>query len=176
MSRYKELLIKKAKRNNYEKLLNKEIAFDSSDDSDEDYSTSLNKRVKKGEEHGIQDDEEEKRLREQIDKMSLLEIVEQNEKKSEEQARAKHQNSFSLFSYDKNYYNIHKIEKKLMDQQRLTRIADYIYNPTLEEHKGLPYCIRQYKNLVFVGISQGIIRIFDYHTNEELKSLTLKKK
>ena len=91
-------------------------------------------------------------------------------------AKAKHQNSFSLFSYDKNYYNIHKIEKKLMDQQRLTRIADYIYNPMQDEFKGLPYCIKQYKNLVFIGISQGVIRIFDYHTNDELKPLTLKKK
>lgn len=106
----------------------------------------------------------------------MLEIVEQNEKKSVELARVKHQNSFSLFSYDKNYYNIHKIEKKLMDHQRLTRIADYIYNPAQEEYKGLPYCIRQYKNFIFVGISQGVIRIFDYSTNEELKPLELKKK
>lgn len=121
------------------------------------------------------DEEEDRRLLDQISRMSLMEIVEQYEKKSEEQARTKYQNSFSVFSYDKNYYNIHKIEKKLIDYIRLTKIADYIYHPALKEYDGLPYCIKQYKDLIFIGISQGIIRIFDCQTNEELKPLVIKK-
>lgn len=144
-----------------------------SDDSDEDETGQLRQKMEA--EQNKKDEEEDKRMQEQIIRMSLLEIVEQKEKKSEEQARAKHQNSFSVFSYDKNYYNIHKIEKKLIDPQRLTKIADYIYNPSLREYDGLPYWIKQYKNLIFVGISQGLIRIFDYHTNEELKPLVSKK-
>ena len=75
-----------------------------------------------------------------------------------------------------NYYNIHKIEKKLMDHNRLIKIADYIYRPSMSEYEGLPYCILQFKQYIFVGISQGIIRIFDYKTDEELKPLILKKR
>ena len=108
-----------------------------SDDSDEDETGKLRQKIEA--EQKQKDEEEEKRMQEQITRMSLLEIVEQKEKKSEEQARAKHQNSFSVFAYDKNYYNIHKIEKKLIDPQRLTKIADYIYNPSLREYDGLPY-------------------------------------
>lgn len=142
--------------------------------SDSDDDTGL-LREKIDEDHKKKEEEDEKRLHEQIAKMQLLEVVEQNERKSEEDAKTKHQSSFSVFQYDKNYYNINKIDKKLMDMQRLNKIADYIYNPSMQQYEGQPYCIQQYKNLIFIGISQGLIRIFDYHTNEELKPLTLKK-
>lgn len=139
-----------------------------SDDSDEEDNQSLLKRNLHVDQEK-KDEEDEKRMLEQISKMTMLEIIEQNEKKTEE-----HKN-YTVFQYDKNYYNIHKIEKKLVDQQRLTKIAEYLYNPTLREYDGLPYCIRQYQNLIFVGISQGLIRVFDYQTDEELKPLQLKK-
>lgn len=143
-----------------------------SDDSDEDENANLRQKIE--EDQIKREEEEEKRIQLQQRKMDLLEVVEQNEKKSEEQARAKHQSSFSVFQYDKNYYNINKIDKKLLDINRLTKIADYIYNPSSREFEGHPYCIQQFKNLVFIGISQGLIRIFDYHSNEELKPLVLK--
>jgi len=107
----------------------------------------------------------------QVKRMSLIEIVEQNEMKTEEQK------SYAVLQYDKNYYNIHAIERKLLDQQRLTKVAKCIYSrgETRKEMEGLPYCIKQYKNLTFVGISQGLIRVFDHQTDEELKPLVYKK-
>ena len=63
-----------------------------------------------------------------------------------------------------------------MDQQRLKDISSYVYNPVQEEYRGLPYCIKQYQNLIYIGISQSIIRIFDIKENVELKPLALKKK
>lgn len=106
-----------------------------------------------------------------IQKMSLIEIVEENERKTKEQK------SYAVLQYDKNYYNIHVIERKLLDQQRLTKVAKCLYSKGFarKETEGLPYCVKQYKNLIFVGISQGLIRIFDHHTDEELKPLVLKK-
>ena len=63
-----------------------------------------------------------------------------------------------------------------MDQQRLKDISCYVYNPVQEEYRGMPYCIKQYKNLIFIGISQSVIRIFDFKDNVELKPLTIKRK
>ena len=138
-------------------------------DSSEDEDTALF-RDKLGMDQEKKDEEEEKKIQDMINRMNLLEIVEQNERKTEEQK------SYAVLQYDKNYYNIHTIEKKLLDQQKLTKVIDFLYkNKNRKELDGLPYCIKQYKNLVFVGISQGIIRIFDTETDEELKPLALKK-
>jgi len=160
------------KKNKYKDQFNKETIL-SSDDSEDDDPILL--RQKLNNDQQVKDDEEDKRLQKQIAEMDLISVVEQNEKKSEEQARAKHQNSFSVFQYDKNYYSIHTIEKKLMDHQRLTKIAEYVYNTSVHQFQGLPYCIKHYKNIIFVGISQSLIRVFDSVTDEELKPLTINK-
>lgn len=168
------MIEKDMKKQMYSKVLDERLAINNSDDdSDEDITGQKRNNIGRYDE--MKEEEEDKRVLEQISRMNLLEIIEQNEKKSEEKAREKHQNSFNLFSYDKNLYNIHKIDKKLIDYQKLNTISDFVFRPSIKEYDGLPYWIRQHKNLIFVGISQGIIRIFDVRTNEEIKPLFIKK-
>ena len=168
------MIEKDLKMQKFNKVLDSQLNINfSDDDSDNDISGDIRKNIGKVDEK--KEDEEDKRMLELIARMNLLEIVEYNEKKSEEKAREKHQNSFNLFSYDKNLYNIHKIDKKLMDYQKLNTVSEYVFRPSIKEYEGWPYWIKQYKNLVFVGISQGIIRIFDIKNNEELKPLVIKK-
>lgn len=72
-------------------------------------------------------------------------------------------------------FDIPSEERKLLQQKVLKRISDYVYNNLGGESQGLPYCVKHYGNYIFVGFSQGVIRIFDITTNEELKSLVPKK-
>ncbi|CAI2383783.1 unnamed protein product [Moneuplotes crassus] len=165
------LIKKEKKKDEFEKDLQNKLNINFSDSSEDDDDEMAIFREKLGKEQERKDEQEEQRAIEQAKRMSLLEIVETNESKTEEQK------SYAVLQYDKNYYNIHTIEKKLLHQQRLTKIAENIYSKRLvkTELEGLPYCIKQYQNLIFVGISQGLIRIFDDQTDEELKPLVLKK-
>ena len=132
------MIEKDMKKQMYSKVLDERLAINNSDDdSDEDITGQKRNNIGRYDE--MKEEEEDKRVLEQISRMNLLEIIEQNEKKSEEKAREKHQNSFNLFSYDKNLYNIHKIDKKLIDYQKLNTISDFVFRPSIKEYDGLPY-------------------------------------
>ena len=106
--------------------------------------------------------------------MKLIEVV-QNHEKSENAGVKAIENELVVFG-DESEFDIPQEERKLLDQKLLKRIAEYVYNDFELENQGFPNCIKLYGNYIFVGFSQGIIRIFDMKTNEELRSLFPKKK
>ena len=144
--------------------------------SDEDSDNEISNLFKKNtDEQDEQKSEEEKqKLLEKISQMNLLEIIEWNERNAEEKSKELYQNSFSVFSNDKNYYSIHNIDRRLMDYNVLKTISEYVYKPTLKEFEGSPGWIKQFRNLLFVGIPNGVIRIFDIIKNDEQKPIVLK--
>ena len=146
------------------------ITFD--DDSDNEISALFKKNTDINDEE-LNEQERQKTL-EKISQMNLLEIIEWNERNSDEKSKESYQNTFSVFSHDKNYYKIHNIDKRLLDYNILNKISDNIYKPTLSEFEGAPWCIKQFRNQIFVGIPNGIIRIFDITKNDELKPIILK--
>lgn len=106
--------------------------------------------------------------------MKLIEVV-QNHEKSENAGIKAIENELVVFG-EESEFDIPPEEKKLLDQKVLKRITEYIYNDFEIENLGFANCIKLYGNYIFVGFSQGIIRIFDMSSNEEMKSLFPKKK
>lgn len=100
-----KLIRSEIKKNKIEADLQNKLNINFSDSSDEDDDEMAIFREKLGKEQAQKDEQEELKALEQARRMSLLEIVEANEKKTEEHK------SYAVLQYDKNYYNIHVIEK-----------------------------------------------------------------
>lgn len=99
------LIKKERKKDEFEKDLHNKLNINFSDSSEDDDDEMAIFREKLGKEQERKDEQEEQKAIEQAKRMSLLEIVETNESKTEEQK------SYAVLQYDKNYYNIHTIEK-----------------------------------------------------------------
>ena len=78
------------------------------------------------------------------------------------------------YGIDHKKFLIPEKDQKRMSYENL-RISEQIFESDISDHKGLPFWIKKYEKYIFIGISQGIIRVFDIKTNEELKSLVPKK-
>ena len=114
------------------------------------------------------------RINEQYKKMNLIEIVQDNES-ANTMSTAIIENSFVVFG-DESEFEIPKEYRRLLEQRILKRITDYIYRPADTDSDGLPLCIKQSGDYIFIGLSQGIIRVFEFSTNTELNSLIPKKR
>lgn len=84
-------------------------------------------------------------------------------------------NTFMLFG-DKGQLEIPPEERRMLENHSLTRITDMMFNVSSEDGRGgLPVCINQFGNNLYIGFTQGVIRIFDLNACEELKCLLPKK-
>lgn len=106
--------------------------------------------------------------------MKLIEIVQANEK-SNNVGTELIENSFVVFG-DNSEFDIPKEERKLLEKRILNRLSDYVYKSGESDADGLPFCIKQYGDYIFIGLSQGVIRVFELSTNAELKNLVPKKR
>lgn len=122
----------------------------------------------------LEEKQREQRQNEQLRKMKLIEIVQNNER-SESQGAGATESDIVIFGHNSEF-EIPSEERKLLDYTLLTKITDFVYNSESFQEQGFAHCISLYSSYIFVGFSNGLIRVFDIRTNEELKGLFPKKK
>lgn len=113
-------------------------------------------------------------MSEVIEKMKLIDIVQKNER-SENSSTVLINNTLELFD-DDSEIQIPKEEKKLLEYIPLDSISRKIYDNSNEQSDGNPICAMQFWDVLWIGFTKGVIRIYDLQTYEELKVFIPKKR
>ena len=142
-----------------------DIYKDSSDSSDDEVSTILKTKTEARKRQAIK---EEKEL-ENLKTMNILELVEKNERERTQSAAISNATTqeLSLLSYDNSVFQNGKPE--LVNYGRLPKITDQAYKQDTPERQSA--CIALHDELIFVGYSYGIIKVFDRKRQELIKVL-----
>ena len=77
-----------------------------------------------------------------------------------------------MFSFDKDFYNV---KKELLLYSQFTHISQSLYEDKEHPYFGVVSCINMFraKNciVIFVGNSQGYIRVYDIQSQKQMKPL-----
>ena len=124
---------------------------DFEDDEESERAEMLARRMR---EEGY---EEAMRVRKRKD---ILEVIDKNERKFEEAASRLIEGSCYLLSFDTRHYNV---KKKLMQYATHKVLNDRLFGARDHylESSGLPFCIAQHENTLYVGNQQGVISVYD---------------
>ena len=98
---------------------------------------------------------------------NILTMIEKNEKGNESIPEAILQQANQLLSFDNKFYNV---KNNIACYEEYSIIARKLHQ---RDHQfyGIVQCVQMLKNFLFVGNSQGIIRVFDLKTQKEMKPL-----
>ena len=97
---------------------------------------------------------------------NILELIESNEKRNEIIPESIQQAS-KLLSIDNRFYNVKNTLFMFEDYQTIARKL----HERNHQFDGIVQCIQILNNFLFVGNSQGIIRVFDLQSEKEMKPL-----
>ena len=104
----------------------------------------------------------------------LIDIVEIYENKNN-QAQNKNKQTWNEFRTSREF-DIPNEDKKLLEYIPLDKISQKIYNSLNEGSDGLPVWVQQYWNFLYIGFTQGSIKMYDLNTMEGCKEFLPKKR
>lgn len=105
--------------------------------------------------------------------MKLIEIVQNNEK-ADGFNTAIVEEAF-VFLGNNPEFDIPKEDQKMLQLHQLKKLSNLVYDK-MHSQFGQPYCIKLYREYLFVGFSLGTVKIFNVNKNQEENILIPKKK
>lgn len=97
----------------------------------------------------------------------ILEVIEKNEKSNESIPDEVIQQANQILSYDNKYFNT---QKQIVVYKEYPTVARLLQERDLDRY-GIPQCINMVEQYLYVGNSEGFIRVFDLKTQREQEPL-----
>ena len=102
----------------------------------------------------------------------IVTLIELNERQSDTIPEKLIEQASQLFSFDKDFYNV---KKELLLYSHFQQISQSLYEDKEHPYFGVVSCINMFRakncSVIFVGNSQGYIRVYDIQSQKQMKPL-----